>query len=101
VQKTLSPLAQQMAMRRIFLSCLFERLSLHGWSMRIKPSIRSIAAVMLALLSVLAFSLGGCAEYYGTATPPPESRYDTYYGPYYYPYYPWYGYYGGAYYSAD
>jgi hypothetical protein len=28
----------------------------------------------------------------------PESRYDIYYGPDYYPYYPYYSYYGGAYY---
>ena len=70
-------------------------------AMRIKPSIRVITALVLALFSAVALLLGGCAEYYGTATPPPESRYNTYYGPYYYPYYPWYGYYGGAYYSGD
>ncbi len=29
---------------------------------------------------------------------PPEARYNTYYGPDYYPYYPYYSYYGGAYY---
>ncbi len=28
----------------------------------------------------------------------PEARYNTYYGPDYYPYYPYYSYYGGAYY---
>ncbi len=72
-----------------------------GWNMRIEPSIRGVAALMLALFSAVALSLGGCAEYYGTATPPPESRYNTYHGPYYYPYYPWYSYYGGAYYSGD
>jgi hypothetical protein len=44
--------------------------------------------------------LDGCAEgYYTAANPAPESRYNTYYGPDYYPYYPWYSYYGGAYYS--
>ena len=42
---------------------------------------------------------GGCAEWNYTETNhTPESRYDTYYGPDYYPYYPYYAYYGGAYY---
>jgi hypothetical protein len=62
-------------------------------------------STMLSLLcsGLLALSLNGCATtnydamYY---TPGPESRYDTYYGPYYYPYYPWYAYYGGAYYHG-
>jgi hypothetical protein len=55
---------------------------------------------MLSLLcaGLFAFSLGGCAEGYYAGTHGPESRYNTYYGPYYYPYYPWYSYYGGAYY---
>jgi hypothetical protein len=49
---------------------------------------------------LFAFSLGGCAEgYYTEANPTPESRYNTYHAPDYYPYYPWYSYYGGAYYS--
>ena len=47
-----------------------------------------------------ALSVSGCAgTYYVETNHTPESRYNTYYGPDYYPYYPWYGYYGGAYYS--
>jgi hypothetical protein len=60
--------------------------------------------MMLSLLcaGVFALSLGGCAEAYYTETNHmPESRYDTYYAPDYYPYYPWYSYYGGAYYYGD
>jgi hypothetical protein len=55
---------------------------------------------MLSLLcaGLFALSLSGCAEGYYSETRSPESRYNTYYGPYYYPYYPWYSYYGGAYY---
>jgi hypothetical protein len=56
---------------------------------------------MLSLLSAgfFALSFSGCADTsYMYSTPGPESRYDTYYAPYYYPYYPWYAYYGGAYY---
>ena len=56
---------------------------------------------MLSLVcaGVFALSLGGCAEtYYGGNYPTPESRYDIYHGPYYYPYYPYHSYYGGAYY---
>jgi len=52
---------------------------------------------MLSLVCVGLFALllGGCADtYYAEA---PESRYNIYYGPDYYPYYPYYSYYGGAY----
>jgi hypothetical protein len=59
------------------------------------------AATILALLcaSLFALSLGGCAEWeYTEANHTPESAYDVYYGPDYYPYYPWHAYYGGAYY---
>jgi hypothetical protein len=63
---------------------------------------RGIAAAVVSLFSAgfLVLSLGGCAEtaYVGTYHAP-ESRYNTYYAPDYYPYYPWYSYYGGAYYS--
>ena len=63
---------------------------------------RAIQTVLSLLCAgFLGLSLGGCAGTYqaeASATPTPESRYDTYYGPYYYPYYPWYAYYGGAYY---
>ena len=59
------------------------------------------AQILLSLLCAgfLGLSLVGCAgTYYPEASGTPESRYNTYYGPYYYPYYPWYAYYGGAYY---
>lgn len=62
---------------------------------------RDVAAAILSLLSagLFALSLSGCAEaYYVDTNRTPEARYDTYYGPDYYPYYPYYGYYGGAYY---
>jgi len=64
---------------------------------------RKITAPMLSVICVGVFgvSLGGCAEYYTDTTSTPESRYNTYYGPDYYPYYPYYSYYGGAYYSGD
>jgi len=57
---------------------------------------------ILSLLcaGLLALSVSGCADtYYAETyyTPGPESRYDTYHAPNYYPYYPWYAYYGGAY----
>ena len=56
----------------------------------------------LVCAGVFALSLGGCAEtYYAESYPTPESRYNTYYGPDYYPYYPWYSYYVGAYYYGD
>jgi hypothetical protein len=56
----------------------------------------------LVCAGVFALSLGGCADAYYVQTPSaPESRYNTYYGPDYYPYYPWYSYYGGAYYYGD
>jgi hypothetical protein len=60
-----------------------------------------VVPTMLSLLSagLFALSFSGCADTsYMYSTPGPESRYDTYYAPYYYPYYPWYAYYGGAYY---
>ncbi len=62
-----------------------------------------VAKATLSLLcaGIFALSLGGCAEGYYAETPSPESRYNTYYGPDYYPYYPYYSYYGGAYYYGD
>jgi hypothetical protein len=63
---------------------------------------RDVAAATLSLVfaGLFVLLLDGCAEgYYTAANPAPESRYNTYYGPDYYPYYPWYSYYGGAYYS--
>jgi len=68
------------------------------------PAITNRSRAVQILLSVLCagflgLSLGGCAGTYNAeASATPESRYNTYYGPYYYPYYPWYAYYGGAYY---
>jgi hypothetical protein len=62
---------------------------------------RNLVATTISLLATgfLALSLNGCAEtYYVETNHPPESRYDIYYGPDYYPYYPYYSYYGGAYY---
>jgi hypothetical protein len=60
---------------------------------------RAVQTVLSLLCAgFLGLSLGGCAGTYYAETPAPESRYNTYYGPYYYPYYPWYAYYGGAYY---
>ena len=60
---------------------------------------RAVQTVLsLLCVGLLGFSLGGCAgTYYAEASATPESRFNTYYGPYYYPYYPWYAYYGGAY----
>ena len=63
---------------------------------------RNVAAAILSVLcaGLTALSVSGCAgTYYVETNHTPESRYNTYYGPDYYPYYPWYGYYGGAYYS--
>ena len=64
---------------------------------------RKMAATMLSLLCAGLFAVlfSGCAEDYSAATYTPESRYNTYYGPDYYPYYPYYSYYGGAYYYGD
>ena len=62
---------------------------------------RGSAATIRSLLGacVLAILLSGCAGvYYVDTNHTPESGYNTYYGPDYYPYYPWYAYYGGAYY---
>jgi len=53
----------------------------------------------LLCAGLFALSLGGCADTYSYSAP--ETRYNTYHGPYYYPYYPWYSYYGGAYYYGD
>src|SRR6266513_4317897 len=84
----------------IWLSC-FARSSLNGWMKTSAVTNRSRAVqILLSLLCAgfLGLSLGGCAgTYYAEASATPESRYNTYYGPYYYPYYPWYAYYGGAY----
>jgi hypothetical protein len=64
---------------------------------------RAFLTILALLCAVfLALSLSGCAgTYYAESYRAPEARYDTYYGPYYYPYYPWYSYYGGAYYYAN
>jgi len=84
----------------IWLSC-FARSSLNGRMKTSAVTNRSRAVqILLSLLCAgfLGLSLGGCAgTYYADASATPESRYNTYYGPYYYPYYPWYAYYGGAY----
>jgi hypothetical protein len=60
----------------------------------ISRAVPTTLSLLCAALLVL--SLGGCANTYSYSAP--EARYNTYYGPYYYPYYPWYAYYGGAYY---
>jgi hypothetical protein len=71
---------------------------------RMKTSATAVTSTSCAVPTILLFlcaaflllSIGGCADtYYAVA---PESRYNTYHAPYYYPYYPWYSYYGGAYY---
>ena len=60
---------------------------------------RAVQTVLSLLYAgLLGLSFDGCAGTYYAETPAPESRFNTYYGPYYYPYYPWYAYYGGAYY---
>ncbi len=65
-----------------------------------KKSRASVATIRSLLgACVFAILLSGCADvYYVDTNHTPESRYNTYYGPDYYPYYPWYAYYGGAYY---
>ena len=66
-----------------------------------KKNRRDLATTIFSLpcTGLFVLSLGGCAEgSYTETTRTPESRYNTYYGPDYYPYYPWYSYYGGAYY---
>jgi len=93
-------------MRSIFLACVC--VSRCVKSVRQKLVVRSlskarrdIAAAIVSLLSagLFALLLSGCAEaYYVDTNHTPEARYDTYYGPDYYPYYPYYSYYGGAYY---
>ena len=62
-----------------------------------------LVAILLVLCAGLStLSLSGCAGTYNVeANHTPESRYNTYYAPDYYPYYPWYSYYGGAYYSDE
>jgi hypothetical protein len=60
--------------------------------------------IMLSLLcaGLFSLSLGGCANgNYAETYSTPESRYNTYYAPDYYPYYPYYSYYGGAYYYGE
>ena len=67
----------------------------------ITKKCRASVATILSLLAAGAFAilLSGCADlYYVDTNHTPESRYNTYYGPDYYPYYPWHAYYGGAYY---
>ena len=65
-----------------------------------KKSGASVATIRSLLgACVFAILLSGCADvYYVDTNHTLESRYNTYYGPDYYPYYPWYAYYGGAYY---
>ena len=68
-----------------------------------KKTCRDPAATIVSLLcaSLFALSLGGCAEWdYTETNHTPESHYDIYYGPDYYPYYPYYSNHGGAYYSG-
>src|SRR5437868_2252518 len=82
--------------------CLFAPLSLNEQMKTSPTAIKNTSRAiptMLSLLcaSLLAVSLGGCADTYSYSAP--EARYDTYHAPYYYPYYPWYSYYGGAYYG--
>jgi len=78
-----------------------------GGEVLVRPTAktsRNLAATILSLLcaGLFALSLGGCAEWsYTETTATPESRYDTYYGPDYYPYYPYHSYCGGAYYNGD
>jgi hypothetical protein len=61
-------------------------------------SQRGILFLCAALFALL---FSGCAGTYYTETAHPEARYNTYYGPDYYPYYPYYAYYGGAYYYGE
>jgi hypothetical protein len=65
---------------------------------------RATVARILALLCAgfVGLSFNGCAgTSYVETSRTPESRYDIYHGPDYYPYYPYYSYYGGAYYYGD
>jgi hypothetical protein len=85
--------------------CLFASVSLNERMKTSETGMINTVRVVPAILSLLcaalfALSFSGCANTYDAMyyTPGPESRYDTYYAPYYYPYYPWYAYYGGAYY---
>jgi len=60
-----------------------------------------VAATIPSLLcaGLVGLSFNGCAgTSYVETSHTPESRYDIYHGPDYYPYYPYYSYYGGAYY---
>ena len=78
-----------------------------GQKLVMRSVIEKRRDVLIAILLVLCaglstLSLSGCAgTYYVEANHTPESRYNTYYAPDYYPYYPWYSYYGGAYYSDE
>ena len=68
----------------------------------IKNRRRVAVGALLLCGGLLLLSLSGCADaYYVDTIHAPEARYNTYYGPYYYPYSPWYAYYGGAYYNRD
>ena len=67
-----------------------------GKIFRAGSALFSIAFAVLLLCCV-----AGCAGTYYSQTAAPESRFNTYHAPYYYPYYPWYSYYGGAYYYAE
>jgi hypothetical protein len=65
---------------------------------------RDLVRTMLSLVcaGLFALSLSGCAEeadiYSREYRDTPEYRYNTYYGPDYYPYFPYDSYYGGGYY---
>jgi hypothetical protein len=85
--------------------CLFAAVSLNERMKTSETGMINAVRVVPTILSLLcaalfALSFSGCANTYDAMyyTPGPESRYDTYYAPYYYPYYPWYAYYDGAYY---
>ena len=76
-------------------------MSLNEWMKTSAITNSRAVQTVLSLLCAgfLGLSFGGCAgTYYAEGSATPESRFNTYYGPYYYPYYPWYAYYGGAYY---
>jgi hypothetical protein len=88
---------------------LFAPLSLNELMKTSATGVMKAARALPTMLSLLctgflALSFSGCADtYYAQTyrTPGAESRYNTYYGPFYYPYYPYYSYYGGAYYYGD
>jgi hypothetical protein len=68
-----------------------------------KKSRYVVTIFSLIGLVAFAFLVGGCADVYyaSDGSRSPESKYNTYYAPDYYPYYPWDAYYGGAYYYGD